>query len=576
MPVTFRGHAGALHRPGRGPRLDTAVVICPPLGREGRCAHRALWRWAGQLAAQGLQVLRYDHLGEGDSLDLDPAADQWSVWLEGVRHAAAFCRAHTGADRIALVGLRSGATLAAAAAAAAEVDELVLMAPFETGAAWLNELRLTARVKGGEIHADESIEVDGLHLGAAAVATLEDVRPARHDVCGRILVAGPKAFRGDSDELVETIPLPGLAKLFRDAHVNEAPQPSLDRIAKWLLAGAAPARRPDPDLPPAGLIDDDWTEAVIAFGPGLRGVLCKPRGAASRQAVIFGNTGGDPRAGIGSFAARASRALAVAGVAAFRIDFAGVGESAAQSGWRSHVYETSRVADFRAAAAVLQAEGFDDITLAGVCTGGYHAVHAALEDPQFPKAMAFNAWLVWRAGAELESTELRAALRPADMPILARSRAATRRERMLRRLQGLGDALRLSWKALHPDASARAVRKAFAAARRRGVRIRLVFGRGDVSMRGLHADFHRGGAWLTRLRGVSVARVPGMDHALFSRPSQAAACAELCAFLGVVPQASAAEPGPVERAAPARHPPDRAYGDSSMNRSTGALASTSR
>lgn len=536
--MAFAGHAGTIHRPGRGLLLDTAVVICAPVGREGRCAYRPLWRWAGELAGQGLQVLRYDHLGEGDSVDVDPAADQWQAWLRGLGQATAFCRERTGARRLVVVGLRAGATLAAAADAGA--DELVLIAPFETGAAWLNELRLAARVKGGAIHSDGAVEVDGLHLSSATVTSLEALRLPALDGVGRALVAGSKSAR--FGQAAERAPFPGLNKLFKDAHVNEFPQGPLDRIAGWILQGAAQASRPPPPLAAAALTADDWTETTVAFGPGLRGVVCLPRLGPPRQGVIFGNTGGDPRAGIGSFGARACRALASSGVAALRIDFAGVGESEAETGWRSHVYETSRLGDFKDAAAVLRAHGVEEVTLAGVCTGGYHAVHAVLAGAGFDKAVAFNAWLVWRSGDRLESTEHRAALRPEDMPLIAQG-GASLRARFMRMTAGMQQALRLSWKAMRPDASAVGVRRAVAEASRRGVQIRLVFGRGDVSTRGLHADFHRRGRWLTRRPGLSVSLIRGLDHALFSRESQAAACAELFEFLGVAGKARpSAEP----------------------------------
>jgi len=554
IAVTFEGRAGVLHRPDASAVLDTAVVICPPVGREARCAYRALWRWSGRLAEQGLQVLRYDHLGEGDSLDIDPQADQWPAWVEGARRAVAFAREQAGAERIVLFGLRAGANVAAAAATDTPVEGLVLVAPFDTGAALLNEQRLAARVKGGEIHADGAIEVDGLQLSTATVRTLEDIRLPQSSAAPT-LVAGPRTGRLGANG--DSMPFPGLHKLFKDAHINEFPQAPLERIGEWILQSAAPAASPPTPCPAGALNGGDWTEAAVTFGPGLRGTLCLPRRGGARQAVIFGNTGGDPRAGIGSFAARASRAIAASGVAALRIDFEGLGESAARGGWRSHVYETSRIADFQAAAAVLRAQGVDDITLAGVCTGGYHAVHGVLAGAGFKNAVAINAWLVWRKGADLEAVEYRSQLRSADMPLLANGRGSTLLDQLRWRVGRLREALRLSMLAARPDETARAARQAIEAAGRRGARLHLVFGKGDVSMRGLHADFQRSGRWLSRRPGVSIALVSGLDHALFSRDSQAAACVELCKFLGVRRDLAEAIAGPDDARALAPPPPEK-------------------
>src|SRR6218665_897665 len=73
-PIVFAPHAGWLHAPPQGKAGALGVVLCAPLGRDARCAHRPLRLLAQQLAAAGICVLRYDHLGTGDSLDLPDAA----------------------------------------------------------------------------------------------------------------------------------------------------------------------------------------------------------------------------------------------------------------------------------------------------------------------------------------------------------------------------------------------------------------------------------------------------------------------------------------------------------------------
>src|SRR5262245_50048272 len=67
-PVAFDGHFGALHTPAPQTARGVTVVICPPIGRDARCAYRPVFLFAQQLAARGYTVLRYDNLGEGDSM----------------------------------------------------------------------------------------------------------------------------------------------------------------------------------------------------------------------------------------------------------------------------------------------------------------------------------------------------------------------------------------------------------------------------------------------------------------------------------------------------------------------------
>lgn len=538
-PVAFDGCAGSLHRAHADTFRDAVVVICAPPGRDGRCAYRSLFLWAQDLAAMGFWVLRYDPPGEGDSLHLPPDADQWSHWLAGLRAAVAAARRHTGARRVIVAGLRAGAALAVTGAEAGGIDSLVLLAPITTGEAWVRELRLAAQIKGGAVRADGAIEVDGLRLSAFTIRSLEAVDLRRAEPFpGPIFMAAPAAVAkrlGGLSPQIQVAAFPGYVELFRDPHVNEHPAEVLRQASAWLCASAAKATHPALPMasPVAELSSGDWVERRVAFGPGLRGVLCLPSRRRGRQSVIFGNTAGDPRAGIGGFAARGARALARQGVASLRFDFAGVGESDSTGVWRTHVYETSRVEDFLAAAAVLKREGYEDPVLAGVCTGGYHAVDAVIANVGFRKAFAVNSWLVWRRGENLRSAEHLASIRPDDHPLLGE---VTRRLRPIReRLHRTADAGSIGRRlvAWPVDAAARAVRERIARAASRGARIHLLFGDGDVSMRGLDRDFEPRGRWLAKQPGVTLSVTPGLEHALFSDRSQDAAIQELLGVLGL-------------------------------------------
>src|ERR1700756_4449026 len=156
--VTFDGHHGALHCPAPERARGVVVVLCPPVGRDARCAYRPLFLFAEALAAEGYAVLRYDHLGGGDSMPVDPEADHWPLWAAGVERAAACARAATGAPTLVLGGLRIGASLAALAAPVVRPDALMLLAPVTSGKAWVRELQVAAAMVGLEPQADGSIE----------------------------------------------------------------------------------------------------------------------------------------------------------------------------------------------------------------------------------------------------------------------------------------------------------------------------------------------------------------------------------------------------------------------------------
>lgn len=542
-PVVFDGHIGALHLPKPQAPRGVAVVLCPPVGRDARCAYRPLYLFAEALAAQGVPVLRYDHLGDGDSMPLDAQADCWPLWVAGVEQAAAFARAHTGAQRLVLAGLRIGASLAACAAHTVRPDGLMLLAPLPTGRGWVRELQAAASKVGAPQPADGALEVDGLRLSSATVVALDDLDLRRLGPSGaETFLAMPTPDPRLAVSLgarVRSVPFDGYAELFREAHLNAPPGAVFEAAGVWLegIAAATPDAGPAPPPAPAWLIAEDWTEGPVTFGEDLRGVLCLPARPAGRQAVIFGNAGGDPRAGIGGFCASACRALAGRGVAALRFDFAGLGESASPGAWRSPIHDLSRTSDFQAAADVLAGEGYGEVTLAGVCSGGYQALRAAIEDARFRRIVTINASPVWRPDRPF-ATQL---FGETAQNLPSGSRRAPAGAIGARAIgAGLVRWLRRRLRLRRLDAACRSSRAEIARIAADGARVRLLFGSNDAAWDGVEEDFGLQGRWLARQRGVEVALIRNFDRGPVSRAGQDLALAEILRFVGSPPTSDAA------------------------------------
>lgn len=541
--VTFGGHAGAVHRPAAPAGL--ALVLCPPVGREARVAYRPLWQLAGLLAEAGVAVLRYDHLGVGDSAPLDQDADQWLRWQAGVAEAAAFARAHLGANQLVLAGLRLGGSLAAAAAEAVHPDGLLLMDPVISGKGWLREQRIAAAMLRGDgeppAPSNGGLEADGLTLSAATVSSLQafdlrgvsgscEVFLASPNRSGRL----PQGWTGS----LEIAPFDEFDTLFQEAHVNAPPDTLFAAAREWTVRLARTSASAEVSrLPPARLATRQWVERPVTFGNGLQGVLCLPRDRGGERAVAMGNTGGDPRAGIGDFGTHACRALASQGVAALRFDFAGLGESPAADGaWRSHVYEESRTADFAAAADLLAAKGYTDVVLAGVCSAAHHALHGAIADPRVSAVFAINtAKLVWRPGDLLAPSAMVA--EPGPRGSLRGLRRAATWRRILTGDAQVGRILRARVTALwgafgrHERPETRELRSGLRRLSARGGRAKMLIGRGDSAHGELEAHFGWNGLGLGRLRkAVAVSIAPRLDHGLFFPESRELAIRELVDF----------------------------------------------
>ena len=201
---------------------------------------------------------------------------------------------------------------------------------------------------------------------------------------------------------------PGFDDLFLDAHSNLPPSELFDRARAWLTETfATPLRgskfKAAADTGAVMLNPPGLTERAVTFGAGLQGVISEPAdGPRGSRCVVFCNTGGDPRSGIGGFATQTARGLARRGVASLRFDFAGLGDSPSEGEDRGHVYETPRGADFDAAFDLLAGQGYSEMIVVGLCAGAYHALAAAHRAERVTGAFAISpVKLVWRSGDSL-------------------------------------------------------------------------------------------------------------------------------------------------------------------------------
>lgn len=553
VAVAFQGLFGWLHLP-QGLTRDTGVVVVSPLGRDERCVHLPVRLMCEQLAGAGFPILRYDHRGEGDSLDLaDETGDAMTDWLAGIETAVATLRERTGVRRVVIGGMRLGGTLAAMLAPKA--DGLMLLAPVLNGKSWLNRLRFSAGApspRGDE--GQSAIDSSGLYLSSATATSI-----ARLDLPGLPAPAAPM-FVAAQNALVSNYArdlrtrgapitigdFPGFDALFLDAHSNEAPQLVFDQAMRWLndTFAFAPDSAPPRTLalspaPPTELRHLHGRERPVAFGAGLQGILCLPdHPATDSPGVVFLNTGGDPRSGIGGFTTKAARKLAAEGYRSLRFDFAGLGDSPMPQGkQRSHIFETPREADMDAAIQFLADQGNGTVVVAGVCAGAYHAIRAAINDKRVMGVFAVSpVKLVWRKGdslafgrrddgkatrayfGALSDTNNRSRLFAGEVDVKTISRA----------LAGRVKNHTLGMMAKRRSNSPLAGLRAFS---RRGGRAYLLMGLDDISLDEVETFFGPNGRELKKAAHMVVDINPRLDHGLARRESQQIALSSLVAWL---------------------------------------------
>jgi pimeloyl-ACP methyl ester carboxylesterase len=501
--VAIEGCFGWLHQSPESAGSDTAVLLCAGLGRDASTAHRSFRILADRLAGAGYPTLRFDYPNTGDSHDID-GPQCWPVWQQSVQAAANWLRDHTGARRIAMIGVRIGATLAVLAASTRDdVAALVLLEPVPRGRSYVSQLMIESRLRSDLAPApDAALEFDGIRLDDGTIRLLrqielQQVKPAPGCAVSifsqfrtPVLEACVKAWR-DAGAPVACDDLGGLEALLRPCHLTDGPNADFTPILSWLRTAAPPRQVPGKStatLPaPVMLRPLGGIETPLRFGENqhLFGMLCRPAGDTPCDlAVVIGNTGGDPHHGFARFAIEFARRLAVNGIASLRIDFAGLGDSIHPDGdgeGNTQIFGADRNPDFGAAIDTLQQLGFRRFALNGLCSGAYHAFLAAVADARVGMLLPINLpWFTLRY----------------DKP--------------------------------GPSSFAS---QAMAELSRRQVRTLLLFSAGDPGLKELEKHFGPHGRELRHAPGAIASIVPGLDHDLTGSAMRRTAADRMIDFL---------------------------------------------
>ncbi|MDO4231701.1 MAG: hypothetical protein Q4D19_06180 [Lautropia sp.] len=116
IPAGSGRRLAALHHPPAGARTGRAVLVINPFGQEAVRAHRLLRVLADRLSRLGVDVLRVDLHGCGDSSGDDLDGDM-TGWQNDVLAAHRWLVDHVKAEKVGWLGIRLGFAIAWQAAA---------------------------------------------------------------------------------------------------------------------------------------------------------------------------------------------------------------------------------------------------------------------------------------------------------------------------------------------------------------------------------------------------------------------------------------------------------------------------
>lgn len=402
---------GTVHVPDSG-RARAAVVLCPPLGKEHVDTYRGIKALAESLADRGLLAVRFDYAGAGDSAGAQDHPDAVAGWLRSVVEAVGLARA-TGVSSICLAGLRSGALIAAAAAATEAIDSMVLWDPILSGRNYLREQRAQYTLSiGADDPSDPRVSILGGVLDPAAVSalgalTIDPTRLAgvRTLLAVRTAVADTPAVRTLADALDgDEITLVDHEAFTNPASFHVAlPTGHIREIADWIAEGA-PATGTEVRLEVrdrarvASTADGrPVVETLEELGPNglfaIRTHAAAGGDGATHPTLLFHATAYEHRVGPGRLWVEIARSLAADGVSSVRYDRRGTGNTGVVDPDNPvALYSDGSDRDARDAADAAVADP-RDLVMTGLCSGAWYSAAVALRVR--PRAVILTDLILW-------------------------------------------------------------------------------------------------------------------------------------------------------------------------------------
>jgi hypothetical protein len=222
------------------------------------------------------------------------------------------------------------------------------------------------------------------------------------------------------------------------------------------------------------------------------------------------------------------------------MDFAGIGDSlhwTASGDTPTHVMETDRTGDMRAALDALEAVGYRRFAVQGLCSGAYHALQCGLSDARVERLLLVNVPVFeWPRGAPVEhllvsgpSHYLRRMSEENVFTLLRRRKFDLRgplfvlRARLAEWRDFAGLARRLGVKERPGFA-----RECMEILARRPVSTLFLFAPGDAGLKRFERAFGPGGILL---RSGTMSIEPGIDHSLSRSEMRGIATDHMLRFL---------------------------------------------
>jgi dienelactone hydrolase len=559
VPVVVPTRTGGVHAWWHASPDATGltIIVCPALALEASRDYRVMRRWCARLSSYGHRVLRLSWPGTGFNAELPADASWLNVWEDAIRAAMAWCRTREPSSRFVLAGRRGGALIAAGVTASPDIVGAIWWTPAFRGRVHMRELAVYGRLQR---HTDvrvlddhfSGVEIGGYRLpapfvnalssadliersGDATIPTLIIASPGEEPTIEQVQALAARASVRVIVDAEARIPMDDWTRAAMPHEATNASVEFLRAVTQQHDARETATITQESSLSAATV----GASRVIGAMYDMAAMVVEPAGAPTGTTIVLLGNGTDPVAGAHDMNARLARRWSADGHAVVSVTLPGLGDSLAPAGARENddypAFGVDAIRDtVDAARQLTQARR---IVLAGICSGGWYALHAAANGVAVDLVLAGNPPLYFDGsparrdeietlgfeGRELQAEDGR--VHPVRAMLSARQRATA--VRYLRR------ALRV--RRLPAGPMCHSWRTTLAALAQGTTPVHIVYGRADVGFRPLVWAGYIPDTIPRLARGpVTIHVAEGTDHQ-FTGPAEAVLAAHWDAALRALP-----------------------------------------
>lgn len=396
-----------LHIPQNDQISNTGVIICNPLGYEYSHTHRTVRHLSNHLSSKGYATIRFDYNGTGDSASDLFATERINTFLKNIDSVIDILKRQTGVEKICLIGLRLGGSLAASYCNHSSIDSLVLWSCYTKGRTYIRETKALEKLASHSNNSGKKfIDSGGFIVTAETEKELQQVNLLKQSylIKDSVLII-ERDDLPTSDKLLDilkekNIPsekylMTGYLDMMAEPHQTKIPKTTLTKISSWLGDKESDAKLHLSQqqknwfcqFPTAN--HEAIAETIcLQQESRLMGVLSRP--ASNLQAnkdktlVLLANSGSVHRVGPNRVYVELAREASIAGFSVLRFDLSNLGDSVVgEPTNENHPYPFSSTQDIANTISYMKKHfGYKKFILAGLCSGAYSVFHAGLQLPK--------------------------------------------------------------------------------------------------------------------------------------------------------------------------------------------------